>query len=461
MFLSSSDVPKLKLKMMIGPIVIAVDLTFLKGNSIEWIGDLIMGDFYTYLSFIGVVSIWSIFGFTVMLMRSVAAVTAYTIGLFCFVNIHFIIGFVHILMLFTTYRPILMDSCLQRQPTRYFWWSLGFENSKEMKEIYQTCSSQWTRFATERFVSWIVYSIISYISLYFVVKYQSCMKEEYSKAQSIASGDRDWSDDDTYIHGENDSKEKMSYYHEEFPNKANERELSAEMYQQRQKIYDAIAKRKRANSNLKRHSLASNSNRDSILGIHPLDLSQDPEVYRPPPMPPVDTEATESWNRYNDGLLKEEQEAIERQKKVDALSTERLEYEMYRAHKPQNEPSGNTIEEVEKGASKRRRPSKMVWSAYDSDRSATDSDSKYQSQKIKEVVKEEEEEEEEEDGKEVEEYQPIQPVSDEEQKEYIPDRAEDTYEHYQQQQQQEEEDIDASPSTSFLMRPAKEETMYK
>lgn len=299
------------------------------------------------------------------------------------------------------------------------------------------------------------------------------MKEEYSKAQSIASGDRDWSDDDTYIHGKdggggNDSKEKTSYYHEEFVTKANESELSAEMYQQRQKIYDAIAKRKRANSNLKRHSLASSSNRNSILCVHPLDLAQDPEVYRPPPMPPVDTEATESWNRYNDGLLKEDQEAIERQKKVNALSTERLEYEMYRAHKAQNEPLGNTIEEVEKGASKRRRPSKAVWSTYDSDRSATDSDNKYQPQTLKEKVVKEVVKEEEEDGKEVEEkeekvetveeYQPIQPVSDEEQKDYIPDRAEDTYEYYQQQ---EEEDIDASPSTSFLMRPAKEETMYK
>jgi hypothetical protein len=91
----------------------------------------------------------------------VDGITVYMIGLFFVIIVQFIIGFIHIMLLFTMYRPILMDSCLQRQPTRYFWWSLGFEDNQEMSKIYTTCSSQWNSFAIERGVSWIVYSLVS------------------------------------------------------------------------------------------------------------------------------------------------------------------------------------------------------------------------------------------------------------------------------------------------------------
>ncbi|KAI8087550.1 hypothetical protein BDF21DRAFT_461166 [Thamnidium elegans] len=428
--------------------MIAVDLTFLK----EWISDLVMGDFYTYLSFIGIVSIWSIYGFIAMLMRSVGGITIYAIGLFFITNIHFIIGFVHILMLFTTYRPILMDSCLQRQPTRYFWWSLGYEETDEMKKIYSACSSQWISFTTERFASWVAYSVVSYIALYFVIKYQRRITSQYTKAQGVVRGDGDWSDDDSYLTHEKSKKgstEKITYYHEEFPTtKPSDRELSASMYQQRQKLFDEIAKRKRARSNLNRKSIASNTSRDSVLVVHPLDLAQDPDVYRPPPMPPADT--SESWNRYNDELLKEDQEAIERQKKVDALSTERLEYEMYRTSGTQRQQQTETTSEViEKGASRRKRPSTSRWSACYPNMQG---------------------------------LQPLtsteHPVEEEEQLEdHLPDEnngyidydkddynageteyLEDTYEDYQQEDHLPE---DASPSASFLMKPTREETIYK
>lgn len=39
-------------------------------NQIEWINSLQIADFYTYLTFIGVVSVWSIFGFIMILMVS-------------------------------------------------------------------------------------------------------------------------------------------------------------------------------------------------------------------------------------------------------------------------------------------------------------------------------------------------------------------------------------------------------
>lgn len=36
--------------------------------AIEWISSLRMGDFYTYLTFIGIVSVWSIYGLITTVM---------------------------------------------------------------------------------------------------------------------------------------------------------------------------------------------------------------------------------------------------------------------------------------------------------------------------------------------------------------------------------------------------------
>jgi hypothetical protein len=83
------------------------------------------------------------------------------IGLVVVTIIHFIIGFIHIMLLFVSYQPILMDTCLQRQPHRFFWWSMGYEDSEEMKQIYLACSKQWYNFATERIVSWVLYTALS------------------------------------------------------------------------------------------------------------------------------------------------------------------------------------------------------------------------------------------------------------------------------------------------------------
>jgi hypothetical protein len=160
----------------------------------------------------------------------------------------------------------------------------------------------------------------------------------------------------------------MTYHDEEFPPSGNQ-ELSATMYQQRQKLFDEIAKRKRARKNLNRKSLNTNSNRNSTIVVHPLDLAQDPEVYQPPPMP--SSEEHDVWNRYEGPTLNEDQEALDRQRRVDALSAERLEYEMYR-----NEPSSSSTssvhdlsEVVQRDASRRKRPKSARWSVSYSDTS--------------------------------------------------------------------------------------------
>lgn len=72
---------------VMGPIMIAIDLTFLQGSyyysffwgfeivylsesDIEWIEGLQMIDLYVYLGFMGLVSIWSAYGFLTALMVS-------------------------------------------------------------------------------------------------------------------------------------------------------------------------------------------------------------------------------------------------------------------------------------------------------------------------------------------------------------------------------------------------------
>lgn len=196
---------------------------------------------------------------------------------------------------------------------------------------------------------------------FFIVSYQRQMVFRDKQAKGIitnhsASG---WSDDEDDDYGEKRKLrgQSITYHDASFPSSPNEKSkaasttssantvpstpengtasvLSADMYQQRQRLFDEIAKRKKARKSLNRKSIASNPNRNSVLVVHPLDLSQDPESYTPPPMPPVEPGRDEtSWNRYNEeeSAMREDEEAIERQKRLNALSAERMEYEMYRS----------------------------------------------------------------------------------------------------------------------------------
>lgn len=88
-------------------------------------------------------------------------INIYTYGLCFLVVVQFLIGFIHIILLYNTYRPILMNNCIQRQPSRFFWWSENYAENERFKETFDHCYSQWTQFSTERLVSWVVYSVAS------------------------------------------------------------------------------------------------------------------------------------------------------------------------------------------------------------------------------------------------------------------------------------------------------------
>lgn len=266
-----------------------------------------------------------------------------------------------------------------------------------------------------------------------VVKYQQYVTYQRNRAQGIVKENGEWSDEE----GHNDFQEKkpaqvITYHDEELPEDA---EFSATMHQQRQKLFDEIAKRKRARKNLNRRSLTSTdgSSRNSVI-VHPLDLAQDPEAYQPPPMPPVD--GSESWNRYDDPQLNEDQEAIDRQKRVDALSAERLEYEMYRSAPSSRKNSVHTLTEVIKhDASRRKRPKSARWSTCFSETS----NSTVNTRRLSSTYEDDEREE------------LVSPHDS------PPHEEEDNYEDIKHEDRLSEDEEEDGASNSLLMKPASEE----
>lgn len=236
-------------------------------------------------------------------------------------------------------------------------------------------------------------------------------RDRQAKGIITSHSESGWSDDedDGYSEKRKLRGQSITYHDASFPSSPNEKSkaagtassantapstpdngtasvLSADMYQQRQRLFDEIAKRKKARKSLNRKSITSNPNRNSVLVVHPLDLSQDPESYTPPPMPPVEPGKEEtSWNRYNEeeSTLREDEEAIERQKRLNALSAERMEYEMYRSdevsstassvvHKPnelEDDDDSNDGDAALVKKSHRKRPTSGRWSQVYADNS--------------------------------------------------------------------------------------------
>jgi hypothetical protein len=61
-----------------------------------------------------------------------------------------------------------MNTCLQRQATRYFWWPNGQNITDPAKQqVLEFCSAQWNSFAVEKLVSWAVYSLVSVYLFFF------------------------------------------------------------------------------------------------------------------------------------------------------------------------------------------------------------------------------------------------------------------------------------------------------
>ncbi|KAG0179482.1 hypothetical protein DFQ28_002789 [Apophysomyces sp. BC1034] len=224
-----------------------------------------------------------------------------------------------------------MDGCLQRQPTRLFWWSLGYEDNEEMKQVYKTCSSDWTLWTIQRYYRHLKHAADTEIGE--IMEHVDVPEKRASPPPAYTPAA--------------DSVEKER--------------IQKEMYQQRQKLYEEIAKRRRARNSLNRHSIA---------GIHPLDstLQKDDNNHGialapPPPPPPAvhpGTTAQIGWHA-PDRFLSETPESGSR---ASSFSSEKMDYDLFRAKGKSKRPSisVSSIEEnhaaPSKAMSSRRRNKK-------------------------------------------------------------------------------------------------------
>ncbi|KAG0760149.1 hypothetical protein G6F57_008669 [Rhizopus arrhizus] len=314
-----------------------------------------MADLYTYLTFIGIISVWSIYGFVVTFMKSVGGMSIFMYGLCFVVILQFLIGFVHIMLLYSTYRPILMNNCMQRQPYRFFWWSENYEENEQFKGIFDKCTHQWSNFSTERLVSWVVYTVVSGLVLAIVIIHKNHIPTEHQEARGYIVGDQE---------GEWTSNEKptndAALYQEHYPPSYGDEEkepMDYGMRQQRQKLYDEIEKRQRAKKNFNRKSVISNTSSSepaAVSVVHPLDLTKGLGAYQIPPVPP--NERRELWNRYEGTSIPEEDyRALQHQKRFDSHSSERMEYELYKSNGSEIRRRHSNFMEKRRRASGRRR----------------------------------------------------------------------------------------------------------
>ncbi|KAI9281161.1 hypothetical protein BY458DRAFT_469534 [Sporodiniella umbellata] len=280
-----------------------------------------MPDLYIYLSMIGLVSVWSIYGLLMITKNSAKGISIYTYGLGILVVIQFFVGFVHVILLFNSYHSILMNNCLQRQPYRFFWWSANYTENEQFKQIYDQCFQRWSEFSNERLISWVVYSFASVVALALVIFHKIRTWDEYNAARGYVESNQEeeWSSD----------KKPAKASSTTAPPPYGGETVEENMHQQRQRLYNEIDKRNRARNNLNRRSTLSSSssthNERPLSVIHPLDFHKESEVELSSPHHPEPT-----WQRPGE----EEGGPAVRQKRFDSHTSERMEYELYKSGEP-------------------------------------------------------------------------------------------------------------------------------
>jgi hypothetical protein len=117
--------------------------------------------------------------------------------------------------------------------------------------------------------------------------------------------------------------------------------FGADMYQQRQKLYDEISKRRRARKNINRRSvfIGSVPASNRLSTVHPLDFGQTEQITEPAPVLAgsdkfgsvyLEKDDPVTWYPSNNPTQPKEKD-IGHEKRPDTYPTERMEYEMYRS----------------------------------------------------------------------------------------------------------------------------------
>ncbi|ORY98956.1 hypothetical protein BCR43DRAFT_522988 [Syncephalastrum racemosum] len=349
---------------LMGGALMGIDLGYVPGKLKESDSSEVyrtrFGDFYLYLALGGLISVWSIFGLAVTLMRNERGVRLYLWGLSALGVTQIIVGVIHIVLLFSLYRPALLDTCLDQHPNQHFWWSLGYQQSSEDQQIYQECSSKWRNFVLERTFTWAVYSVLVVAMSVLVRRYKKQLKKAHTRQVDAATMDaEEWMDEKpitTRHHRRQHRRRPPSFNEAPEPPPPAYHEIP-EMREQRDKLYAEIAKRREAqkqrSGNRRSTVLPDSGEKDKTeehKAVHPLDLTQpamaaatagvapeqkherqeqeekqDEEEYEPPPPRPT------SQQEVTDGVVDAPVSGV----RHDPMSSEKIEYDSYRAKRDQ------------------------------------------------------------------------------------------------------------------------------
>ncbi|KAI8342688.1 hypothetical protein BC941DRAFT_413566 [Chlamydoabsidia padenii] len=254
--------------------LIALELLFLP----QWVSSgVTMIDFYIYIAITGIIIILTVIEIFFIKKRSLKGIHRLFLALSGVCSAQFIVGLVHIGLLYSRYQKKLLEKCIQRIPPDGFWWSFGYESMDELNKAYQTCEHNWIRFSLLRLLSCLVFGLLACTCLFFIQKYYYRLK---SNAQSDLNKlvHSSWDDPITSPVENNNTTfdmEKNTFNPSPPPPEpifypsptltltpeemeANE-SIAFEKHGQRQKLYEEIAKRRRLES-----KKPPNSNRSSV-----------------------------------------------------------------------------------------------------------------------------------------------------------------------------------------------------
>jgi hypothetical protein len=138
-----------------------------------------MVDFYIYIAITGVIIILTVIQFFMIIkvnagrlglvltffvtcaQRSLKGMRRLFLALSGVCAIQFVVGLVHIGLLYSRYQKKLLQKCLQRSPPGGFWWSFGYESMDELNKVYQSCAHNWIRFSLLRLLSCLIYGFLA------------------------------------------------------------------------------------------------------------------------------------------------------------------------------------------------------------------------------------------------------------------------------------------------------------
>jgi hypothetical protein len=165
------------------------------------------------------------------------------------------------------YQPLLFDLCLEKQTIQVFWWPLGgTQNNPMMKKVNDACGLEWHRFAKQRIVTLCVYNVILVSFLINGIRIGGLMIIKKLFCLYVVT---------VFYHHQCQTQPIEEEKQIDHPL---DEKFVAEMYRQRQKIFDEIEKRREARKSIQRRGSLNQPPRHFSPPFHRRALDADGEI---------------------------------------------------------------------------------------------------------------------------------------------------------------------------------------